>query len=106
MLVGPDVQGRTGTFVLGWRYGSKRARRAWPGLKWVQSLRKTFQFIMGPGWQSPLSHPGQTAPADVPSVVVSWWYHGGIDKARDTPRLRYCASLSPFPVLRTYVRKF
>ena len=38
------IKGRTGTFVLGWRYGSERARRAWPGLKWVQSLRKLLNY--------------------------------------------------------------
>ena len=38
----------------------------WPGLKWVQSLGKLFKIIMGPGWRSPLIHPGQTAPAYCP----------------------------------------
>ena len=37
-------QGRTGTFVLGWRYGSERARR-------------------------PLSHPGQTAPVAERKII-------------------------------------
>ena len=34
----------------------------WPGLKWVRSLGKLFKIIIGPGWRSPLNHPGQTAP--------------------------------------------
>ena len=59
----PRLRGWTGTFVLGWRYGSERTRRAWPGFKWVRSLRKLFKIIFGPGWRSPLSHPGQTATA-------------------------------------------
>ena len=37
-------QGRTDTFVLGGRYGSEKARRAWPGLEWVQSLGKKFKL--------------------------------------------------------------
>ena len=37
-------QGRTGIFVLGWRYSSERARRAWPGLKLVQSLKKLLNY--------------------------------------------------------------
>ena len=56
-----DGQGRTGTFVLGWRYDSERARRAWPRLKWMAISK----IIMGPWWRSPLSHPGQTAPGHI-----------------------------------------
>ena len=41
---GMATQGWTGTFVLGWRYGSERARRGWPGLKWVQSLRNCLNY--------------------------------------------------------------
>ena len=41
----PVIQGRTGTFSLGWRYGSNRARRASPGLKWV-TISKVIRWPM------------------------------------------------------------
>ena len=34
------------TLFLGWRYGSERARRAWPGIKWV-SLAVCIQNCKG-----------------------------------------------------------
>ena len=34
------MQGRTGTLLLGWRYGSARAHREWPNRSWVWLLRK------------------------------------------------------------------
>ena len=54
-------QGRTGIFFWGGVMALKGSVENGQALNGCSHL-ENFYIIMGPGWRSPLSHPGQTAP--------------------------------------------